>query len=324
IRSTLQGRKTGASGPCTSRLLPRSNESLAPSASRWLPSTRARDPGIISCCCANAMRTIRGCGFIGSSQRKLNPYASLNMKLRIALPVALAKAWVMQSFEQELAGLKEKLLTMASYAESSVRKAIEALGKRDYDLARRVQAEDAVIDRFEVEVDDLAIRLLARAPRDSDLRLITVAMKISQNLERVGDETTTIARRVQDLCQDLPLKLVVDIPQMANLAVQMLESALDAFVNQDPTAARALIPQDKPIDLLNKQIHQQLADQMIAAPDTITRCLNLMVISKSLDRIGDHAKNVAEEVVYLCEAQDIRHSGSEEPAVGPAGGVASR
>ena len=222
----------------------------------------------------------------------------------------------MQPFEQELAGLKEKLLTMASHAESSVRKAIEALGKRDYDLALRVQAEDAVIDRFEVEVDDWAVRLLSGAPRASDLRLITVAMKISQNLERVGDETTTIARRVQDLCRELPLKLVVDIPQMANLAVQMLKSALDAFVNQDPVAARALIPQDKPIDLLNKQIHRQLADQMIADPDTITRCLNVMVISKSLERIGDHAKNVAEEVVYLCEAQDIRHKGGDETALG--------
>jgi phosphate transport system protein len=229
----------------------------------------------------------------------------------------------MQPFEQELAGLKEKLLTMASYAESSVGKAIEALIKRDYDLALRVQADDAVIDRFEVEVDDLAIRLLARAPRADDLRLITVAMKISQNLERVGDETTTVARRVQDLCQELPLKLVVHIPQLAKLAVQMLEGALDAFVNQDPTAARALIPQDKPIDLLNKQIHRQLADQMIADPETITRSLNLMVISKSLERIGDHAKNVAEEVVYLCEAQDIRHKGSEETAPAPNGGVTS-
>lgn len=229
----------------------------------------------------------------------------------------------MQPFEQELAGLKEKLLTMASHAESSVRKAIEALGQRDYDLALGVQAEDAVIDRFEIEVDDLAIRLLARAPQASDLRLITVAMKISQNLERVGDETTTIARRVQELCQDLPLKLVVDIPQMANLAVQMLEGALDAFVNQDPAAARALIPQDKPLDLLNKQIHRQLTDQMIADPDTIMRCLNVMVIAKSLERIGDHGKNVAEEVVYLCEAQDIRHSGRGGMEPGPGDEVAS-
>src|ERR1035441_5405323 len=152
----------------------------------------------------------------------------------------------MQPFEQELTGLKEKLLTMASYAESSVRKAIEALSKRDYDLALRVQADDAVIDCFEIEVDDLAIRLLARAPRADDLRLITVAMKISQNLERVGDETTTIARRVQDLCQELPLKLVVDIPQMAGLAVQMLENALGREQGGELSLRRR--PYQKPAD----------------------------------------------------------------------------
>ncbi len=244
-------------------------------------------------------------------------------ELRVAFVWDLRESWPMQLCEQELAGLKEKLLTMASHAEASVGKVIEALGKRDYDLALRVQAEDAVVDRFEVEVDELAIRLLANAPRAIDLRLITVAMKISQNLERVGDETTTIARRVQDLCRELPLKLVVDIPQMANLAVQMLKSALDAFVSQDPAAARALIPQDKPIDLLNKQIHRQLADQMIADPDTIPRCLNVMVISKSLERIADHGKNVAEQVVYLCEAQDIRHKGKGDPDSRIAGEVAS-
>ena len=215
---------------------------------------------------------------------------------------------MMQEFDRELASLKEGLLTMASHAESSVHRAVEALGKRDYDLALGVQADDVIIDRFEVEVDDLAINLLARGPQASDLRLITVAMKISQNLERVGDETTTIARRVQELCQDVPLKLALDIPLMAKLAVQMLKSALDAFVNQDPAAARALIPQDKEVDRLNKENHRQLADQMIKDPNSVTRCLSLMVISKSLERIADHAKNVAEEVVYLCEARDIRHA----------------
>ena len=238
------------------------------------------------------------------------------MKLKIALPGALAEVWVMREFDQELAGLKEMLLTMASHAESSVHRVIEALGKRDYDLALRVQADDTVIDRFEVEVDELAINLLARGPQASNLRLITVAMKVSQNLERVGDETTTIARRVQELCQDVPLKLALDIPQMARLAAQMLKSALDAFVNQDPAAARALIPEAKEVDRLNKHNHRQLADQMIKDPDSVTRCLSLMIISKSLERIADHAKNVAEEVVYLCEARDIRHAGVPEPASG--------
>jgi phosphate transport system protein len=215
----------------------------------------------------------------------------------------------MQPFEQQLASLKERLLTMASHAESSVHRAIEALGKRDYELAQRVEADDTVIDRFEVEVDDLAIKLLPQATRPGDLRLITVAMKVSQNLERVGDETTTIARRVQDLCQEAPLKLALELPQMAALAAQMLKHALDAFVKQEPAAARALIPEDKEVDRLNKQTHQLLANQMIKDPESVTRCLSLMVISKSLERIADHAKNVAEEVVYLCEARDIRHTG---------------
>jgi len=222
----------------------------------------------------------------------------------------------MQSFDRELNELKQKLLTMASHAESSVHKAVEALDRRDYDLAVRVQEDDKIIDQFEVEVDELAIRLLGKGPHAGELRLITVAMKVSQNLERVGDETTTIARRAQELCQDVPLKLSLDIPRMAGLTVQMLKLALDAFVNQDPTAARSIIPRDKEVDLLNKETHRKLAEQMIQHPDSVTRCLSLMVISKSLERIADHAKNVAEEVVYLCEARDIRHSGPQGPAPG--------
>jgi phosphate transport system protein len=215
----------------------------------------------------------------------------------------------MQHFVSELAGLKEKLLRMASYAESSVRGAVQALVTRDHELALRVRNEDGAIDRFEIEVDELAIQLLAKAPFATDLRLITVAMKISQNLERVGDEATQIAKRARDLSQEPPLKLVVEIPQMANLALQMLKRALDSFVNHDPAAARALIPEDKQVDAMNKEIHRQLATQMVQNPDTISRCLNLMVAAKSLERIADHAKSVAEEVVYFCEARDIRHPG---------------
>jgi phosphate transport system protein len=215
----------------------------------------------------------------------------------------------MVHFEQELGELKNTLLTMASHAESAVKQAVEALGNRDDALASKVRGGDAVIDRFEVEVDEMAIRLLAKAPLASDLRLIAVAMKISQNLERVGDEATKIAKRARDLGQEPPLKLVVAVPQLAELALNMLKSALDAFVNQDPAAARALIPQDKPVDELNREIHRQLAAHMIENPDGITRCLSLMVVAKSLERIADHAKNVAEEVVYLCEAEDIRHAG---------------
>jgi phosphate transport system protein len=212
-------------------------------------------------------------------------------------------------FEQELAGLKEKLLTMASHAEGAVTKAINALTERDDELARRVMSDDVIVDQLEIEIDELAIHLLSKAPLATDLRLITVAMKISHDLERVSDEATTIARRSLELSLEPQLKPYIDIPRMAGMAIEMLKDALDAFVNRDPAKARGIVPRDKEVDQLNKQLHRELSSYMVERPSTITRCLNLMVISKSLERIADHATNVAEEVVYLYEAQDIRHSG---------------
>jgi len=219
-----------------------------------------------------------------------------------------AVAEVMKPAQPDLALLKEKLLTMASHAESAVQRSIEALTSRNYELALKVRAEDEIIDRFEVEVDKLAIELLAKAPPMGELRRIAATMKISQNLERVGDEATKIANRARDLSQEAPLKPRVNIPPLVALALRMLKAALDAFVNQDPVAARALIPEDKHVDTLNKRMQCQLADHMVEHPEAIKRCLHLMVVAKSLERIADHAKNIAEEVVFLCEATDIRHT----------------
>jgi len=216
--------------------------------------------------------------------------------------------------DMDLDQLKQKLLTMASHAEIAVNEALRALIERDYELALRVKESDNVIDHLEVEIDEMAIHLLAKAPLASDLRLVTVAMKISQNLERVGDEATKIAKRARDLSQEPPVKIVVDLPRMAKLALDMLKAALDAFVNRDPVAARALIPRDKEVDGINKQITNQLAQHMVENPDAIKRCLNLITVSRSLERIADHATNVAEEVVYLYEAQDIRHTGTKSGA----------
>jgi phosphate transport system protein len=216
-------------------------------------------------------------------------------------------------FEKDLSDLKTKLLTMASHAETAVKNAVQALTDRNYDLACQVREDDAILDRFEIEIDEAAIHLLAKAPLANDLRLIAVAMKISQNLERVGDETSKIANRARDLAEEAPLKQPPEIPKMATLALQMLKAALDAFVNNDPDAARALIPRDKEVDGLNKKAYRDLADQMIQSPESVTRCLHYMVVAKSLERIADHATNIAEEVVYLCEAQDIRHTGKAAP-----------
>lgn len=211
-------------------------------------------------------------------------------------------------FDQELAQLKTTLLTMASHARTAVTNTIKALIDRNDELARQVKRDDAILDSFEKEIDEMAIGLLAlQAPLASDLRLITTAMKISHDLERVGDEATTISRRALELNQEPQLKAYVDIPRMAQMGLEMLDEALDAFVNRDPEKARRVVPKDKEVDALNKQLHRELVSFVIENPQTITRALNLMVVSKSLERIADHATNVAEEVVYLYEGRDIRH-----------------
>jgi len=205
--------------------------------------------------------------------------------------------------------LKDSLLAMASHAESAVARAMRALVERDETLARQVQADDSILDRLEIEIDDIALHLLAKAPLATDLRLTTVAMKISQNLERVGDEAVTISRRAIDLNAEPQLKPYVDLPRMATMAIEMLRDGITAFINREPDRARSVIPRDREVDTLNRQLHRELSSFMIERPTTITRCLNLMVISKSLERIADHATNIAEEVVYLYEAKDIRHMG---------------
>ena len=209
--------------------------------------------------------------------------------------------------DKELSDLKDKLLTMASHAESAVTRAVQAVVNRDEALAQQVRADDNILDQFEVSVDEMAVALLAKAPLARDLRLVLMVMKISQNLERVGDEANKIAKRARDLAGEPPLKVNVDIPKMAQLVLAMLKASLDAFVRRDAAAARALIPRDKEVNALNKQFQIELLELMAKDPANIRRCMWLTVVSKSLERIADHAKNVAEDVVYLCEANDIRH-----------------
>lgn len=217
-------------------------------------------------------------------------------------------------FEHDIGELKQRLLAMAGQAETAVNLALQALLTRDYDLALRVKEDDNILDRFEVEIDELAIHLLAKAPLASDLRFVTVAMKISQNLERIGDEAAKIAKRARDLSKEPPLKLDLELPRMAKLSLEMLKAALDAFVNRNSAAARALIPRDNEVDALNKQINRRLTEHMMSDRESIPRCLNLMIATRSLERVADHATNLAEEVVYLCEAQDIRHEGKGQTA----------
>lgn len=214
----------------------------------------------------------------------------------------------MTHYAEEMTRLKEDLLAMASHAEDAVARAMRALIERDDALSKKVEEDDNILDQFEIEIDDLAIHLLAKAPLATDLRFTTIAMKTSANLERIGDEAVTIARRAVELNTEPQLKAYVDLPRMAEMAMAMLHEAITALVNRDAEKARQVVASDSAVDDLNRQVHRELASFMVEKPATITRSLKLMVISKSLERIADHATNIAEQVVYLLEAVDIRHS----------------
>jgi phosphate transport system protein len=214
----------------------------------------------------------------------------------------------MTNFEEEIRTLKDEVLAMASHAETAVSGSLRAISERDIELARTVREDDAVLDQLEIKIDDTAIHLLAMAPVAFDLRLITVAMKISQNLERVGDEACNMAKRIVDLAGEPEVAADTAIPQMAKLALNMLHESISAFVGRDPALARKIIPSDKEVDAINRELHRALSSFIVEDPGKISRCLALMAISKSLERVADHATNIAEEVVYLYEGQDIRHT----------------
>lgn len=216
----------------------------------------------------------------------------------------------MQHFEQEIYIFQNKLVLMAKHAEMAANQAILALSNRDSAKAAQVIADDSILDRLEMEIDNMAIDLLAKAPLASDLRLITVGMRISHDLERVGDEAVKIAKRVQELCAEPPLEETVQIPELAELALENLKTALATFIARDSQTARKLVSCDKEVDKFYHEIQTRLVAMISQQRELISRCLKLMVIAKALERIADHAINIAEEVVFLCEAQDIRHAKS--------------
>ena len=211
-------------------------------------------------------------------------------------------------FDQQLADLKENLLRMAGFTEQSVAQALKALVQRDDALAKKVDADDAVLDKLEIDIDGRSVKLLElRQPTATELRFITMAMRLSGELERIGDQAVNIAHRAEELNKEPLLKPLVDIPRMADHAQGMIHDSLDAFVYAKPDLARAIIKRDEKVDLLNRQLHRELTSFMIEDPQTITRCLNLMSVAHNLERIADHATNIAEDIVYLYEGRDIRH-----------------
>jgi len=224
---------------------------------------------------------------------------------------------VERHFERELEALKEQLLLMGGRAEAIVLKAVEALRRLDTGLAQAVFADDRVIDRMEIDVDERCVRLLAlQQPMARDLRFITAALKINNDLERVGDHAVNIAGGVQRLADQPLLKPLVDIPRMAGLASGMLAEALDAFVRRDAECARRLCARDDEVDTLNRQVFRELVSFMVEDPATITRAMELVLVARNLERVADLATNVAEEVVFIAEARVIKHHADE---AGPEG-----
>jgi phosphate transport system protein len=211
-------------------------------------------------------------------------------------------------FDQELTHLRDSLLRMSALAEQGVAESLKALVARDPALAQKVNAEDNQLDHLQMDIDERSIQLIAlRQPKARDLRFIIVTMKIAAELERVGDQAVNIAHRAEEISREPLLKPLVDIPRMAELARGMVHEALDAFVYGKPDRARTVIARDEEVDSLNRQVQRELTSYMIEQPATITRALALMNVARHLERVADHATNIAEEIVYLYEARDIRH-----------------
>ena len=211
-------------------------------------------------------------------------------------------------FQQELNHLKKELLKMAGLAEQAIASAIDALVKRDTLLAEKTIREDKAINEMELEIDDLSLKLLAlHQPMAADLRFITSAMRINIELERIGDSAVNISERVLSLNQEPQLKPYIDLPRMAEISKMMVKDVLDAFVQGDADLARAVCERDDQVDDLNDQVFRELLSYMLADPQTITRAVHLIIVSKFLERIADHATNIAEGVIFMVKARVIKH-----------------
>ena len=211
-------------------------------------------------------------------------------------------------FQEELEQLKTRLLEMGGLAEDRVRAAVETLVSRDALGTQRILTGDGPINRLHIEIDNRCFTMLAlHQPMAVDLRAIVSAVKINTDLERVGDLAVNIAEAVARYLRHPPVKELIDIPRMATIAQAMLRDALDAYVRRDIEMAEAVLNEDDALDALKTQVFRELLTYMLSDPSTIPPALDLILISRHLERIGDHATNVAEDVIFMVSARDIRH-----------------
>lgn len=212
-------------------------------------------------------------------------------------------------FHNELESVRADMIRMGSKTADIVRLAVRALIENDSSLVGEVIKDDDEIDQLNKSIDAEAIRYITlRAPVAKDVRLLTVAMKCSRELERIADEAVSIAKRARVINNKGSLKDYYNVPRTAELALVLLNDALDAFAGEDAEKARSLPQRDKEIDRLHRQTHSKLADFIVDHKKHSEAAIQLMFISKSIERVGDHASNIAEEVVYMLEGEDIRHT----------------
>ena len=215
---------------------------------------------------------------------------------------------MMRHFEEELDNLRNRLLEMSGLVEDSVYRSILSLIEKDEVAAQQVLQNEAIINRMEIQIDELATSLLARVqPMATDLRFITAAIKINNDLERMGDISVNIVRRTLALMGEPISKVLVDIPHMATLAQSMIRKSLDAFVRKDPELARSILTSDDVIDQLRDSVYEELIGLMERDPTTVRQSINLMFIARALERLADHATNIAEDVLFLVEGVEVRH-----------------
>jgi phosphate transport system protein len=215
-----------------------------------------------------------------------------------------------RQYEEQLRTLRRELLEMGRAVEKRISEAVRALIERDGELAREVIEGDRLIDQLEMRIDDHCLQILARRqPVASDLRTVTTGLKLVTDLERIGDLAVHIAERAMELIDEPPLKPYVDLPNMAATAQAMVREALEAFVTADADRAERILAQDDVVDAYYSQIFRELLTYMLEDPRNISRAMRLQSIAKHLERVGDHATNVAEMVVFMVKGKDIRHGG---------------
>jgi phosphate transport system protein len=219
---------------------------------------------------------------------------------------------VIRHFQGELEQTKTRLLEMGGLAEENVRLAVKGLVERDQELIERVLHGDAPLNNLHIEIDNRCFTLLALyQPMAADLRTIVAAFKINTDLERVGDLAVNIAEAARRYASHAPVKKLIDIPRMAGIAQTMLRDALDAFVRRDVELAQYVLNEDDKLDSLKTQIFRELLTYMLQDPSTIEPALDLILVSRHLERIGDHATNIAEDVIFIVSARDVRHHAGE-------------